>query len=272
MLLQEPAESPYDLRFELFGFPIRIAWTFWLGAVVFGWDFVVLFDEIGGNQSPGRLALLVLWAFALLTSILIHELGHAFAFRQYGTESSIVLYHFGGLAIPSSSRNVWDTSGGFASSFSPPRLSHSADLWIALAGPLAQMVSAVALIACVKFAGYSVFAFELMPGPLRKFPGVLEGAPIDSFGLLALVTFYVFPSILWALLNLVPVFPLDGGRVMRSLVMLSGGRSDTWLWISLFSAGACAFYGMTNGQLFMGILFLSLAMGNYQMLQGPRGY
>ncbi|WDQ16743.1 site-2 protease family protein [Rhodopirellula sp. P2] len=266
MLLQQPQESPYDLNFQLFGFPIRIAWTFWLGAAVFGWSLVQLFDSMEG--SPGRLPLLLLWALCMLLSILIHELGHAFAFRQYGIESSLVLYHFGGLAVPRSTHNY----GGFASSFSPPRLSHGAELWIALAGPLAQLASAAVVVAAVKAMGFRITAFALMPYPLDSLPGVLEGNDFDSVGMFALVTFYVWPSVLWAVLNLIPVFPLDGGRIMRSLVMMGGGQTDTWLWISMIIGGACTMYGFSSGNMFLGILFLSLAVGNYQMMQGSARY
>ncbi|MFG0265841.1 MAG: site-2 protease family protein [Rhodopirellula sp. JB055] len=266
MLLQQPQESPYDVHFQLFGFPIRIAWTFWLGAVVFGFYLVDGFDRMEG--SPGRLPLLLLWALCMLVSILIHELGHAFAFRHYGIESSLVLYHFGGLAVPRSTHNY----GGFASSFSAPRLSPAAELWIALAGPMAQLASAAVLVGAVKLMGHNVKAFAAMPYPLNSIPGVLEGTDIDSLGMFALVTFYVWPSVMWAVLNLIPVFPLDGGRIMRSLVMMGGGRTDTWLWISMIVGGACALYGFQSQQLFLGILFLSLAVGNYQMMQGSARY
>ncbi|EMB17691.1 peptidase M50 [Rhodopirellula europaea 6C] len=266
MLLQQPDESPYDVNFELFGFPIRIAWTFWLGAAVFGWSLVQFFDRMEG--SPGRLPLLLLWALCMLFSILIHELGHAFAFRQFGVESSVVLYHFGGLAVPRTTNNY----GGFASSFAPPRLSPAAELWIAFAGPLAQLASAAVMIAVVKAMGYRVIAFALMPYPLDSIPGILEGNDFESVGLFALVTFYVWPSVIWAVLNLIPVFPLDGGRIMRSLVMMGGGQTDTWLWISMIVGGACTAYGFSSGNMFLGILFLSLAVGNYQMLQGPMRY
>ncbi|CAN0496103.1 unnamed protein product [Hapterophycus canaliculatus] len=108
-----------------------------------------------------------------------------------------------------------------------------------------------------------------MPYPISDLSQFTTGERIESIGLMAGVFFYVLPSVLWALLNLVPVFPLDGGRVMKSLVLLSGDRSDTWIWISLVSAGGVAFYALTNQQPFLGLMFLSLAAGNYQMLQRP---
>ena len=263
MLLQEPPESAYDLRFELFGFPIRIAWTFWLGALVIGYGLVNGIDQVFGGDSPGRLALLLLWALCLLVSIVIHELGHAFAFRQCGVESSIVLYHFGGLATP---RSSFRAGGGFGN------LNVKQDLWIAAAGPLAQLASALVLVGVIKSVGYRVTAFAWMPGGLHRIPGVLEGQEIANAALFALVTFYVLPSVVWALLNLIPVWPLDGGRIMRALILIGGGRTDTSLWISLIAAGAMAAYGFSRGSLFMGILFLSLAVSNYQLLQGQGGW
>lgn len=268
MFLQAPDESPYDLNFMIFGFPVRIAWSFWIGAVVIGHSFASMFDALLRDLSPGIFPLLFLWTACLFVSILVHELGHAFAFRYYDMESSIVLYHFGGLAIPSTLRR--GGGDGFATAFSPPRLSESADLLIALAGPVAQLVSAFVLAGVVHASGYQVAAFTMMPWPISELQRYFVGEPIQSVALLTMVFFYVFPSVLWALLNLVPVFPLDGGRVMRSLVLLSGDRSDTWLWISMISAGAVAIYGLTQGgQPIMGLLFLSLAFGNYQMMQNP---
>lgn len=251
----------------MFGFPVRIAWTFWIGAVVIGHSFATLIDQVTGELSPGIFPLLFLWTACLFVSILIHELGHAFAFRFYDQECSIVLYHFGGLAIPSAMRS---SGGGFADSFSSRRSTEFSELMIALAGPVAQIGSAFVLAGCVVASGYNVIAFKFMPWPLSELGVFFDGAEIESIGVMAGILFYIFPSVLWALLNLLPVFPLDGGRVMRSLVLMSGDRSDTWLWISMVSAGAVALYAISSsGQPIMGLLFLSLAFGNYQMMQTP---
>ena len=82
-----------------------------------------------------------------------------------------------------------------------------------------------------------------------------------------LVTSYIFPSILWALLNLLPVVPLDGGQVMRSVVQLSGGNIVQALWVSVIVAGVVGFYGFSNGQMYLGILFLMLGWTNFQVIQ-----
>ena len=258
-MLQAPQESPYDLNLTLLGFQIRVSWTFWLGALVFGHGLAQMVDRYWQDLSIGMAPLLVLWVLCLFVSILIHELGHALAFRQFGIDSRIVLYHFGGLAIPSS----WGPSAG--------RLTEKQDLWVTFAGPLAQLVSAFLMIAVVKYNGYEVFAFKLMPvflyNLLEQVPGLTEGNLLDSVGLFALVTFYVLPSVLWALLNLVPVYPLDGGRITRSLVLLSGGNVSQSLWISIVAAGVLAVYAFNNNQVIMAMFFAMFGYSNYQALQ-----
>ena len=78
MLLQAPDESPYDIRFDLFGFSTRISWTFWLTAAVLGYSLCQFTDMSFAPNSPGAFALLFIWAGCMGLSILIHELGHAF--------------------------------------------------------------------------------------------------------------------------------------------------------------------------------------------------
>ena len=109
--------------------------------------------------------------------------------------------------------------------------------------------------------------YEIMPQVFKRIPSLVEGNAIDSPGLLVLVTFYIYPSILWALLNLLPVMPLDGGQVMRSVVQLSGGNMIQALWVSVIVAGAVGFYGFTNGQTYLAILFLMLGWTNFQAIQ-----
>ena len=88
----------------------------------------------------------------------------------------------------------------------------------------------------------------------------------------AVASFYVFPSVVWALLNLMPVWPLDGGRIARSVVLLSGGTTSQALWISIVCAGGLSLYAFRAGQSIMGIFFLMFAISNYQLLQQPGGW
>ena len=136
-----------------------------------------------------------------------------------------------------------------------------------MAGPLAQLGSGLLVVIAVKLAGYQLYVVAMMPRFLNFVPSLVEGNVIDSPGLFVLVTCYIFPSILWALLNLLPVVPLDGGQVMRSVVQLSGGHIEQALWISVIVAGAVGFYGFTNDQTYLAILFLMLGWTNFQAIQ-----
>ena len=104
-----------SLRFRLFGFPVAI-----------GVDFLLITLLIGMGTRPG--AYLLEWLVVVAVSILIHELGHAFAVRSYGITPEIRLWGMGGLTI-----------FGFAL---PPRKS----IVVSLAGPLVGIPVAVVVM------------------------------------------------------------------------------------------------------------------------------
>jgi stage IV sporulation protein FB len=257
MFFFQPNESPYDLQFSFFGFHTRIAWTFWLVAVVLGYDLARGVDRMFAGSSPGVLPLLVIWAACIMVSILIHELGHTIAFRWYGIEASILLYHFGGLAIPAGAR--W---GGRSST----RMRSIDELVVAAAGPAFQIGSAILLTLLVWLLGYRVFAFFLMPGPLAAIGHAMDGNDLDVAAAFALVNFYVLPSILWGLLNLLPVLPLDGGRIAQSLIMISGGELSQARWLGVIASVVIAIYAFQSGNHFLGIFFIWMGIDNYQAI------
>lgn len=259
MFLQQPAESPYDIRFSLMGFSTRISWSFWIVAVVLGYDLAQYIDSAFADTSPGAFALLLIWVGCMAASILVHELGHAVAFRRYGIESSIVLYYLGGLAIPVTS---------FRGSRSFRSVGSREDLIIAAAGPAFQIGSAIVVVLIAWLADYRVsLLLELIPNQFVNLRQTLGGQQFDNATTFALVNFYVWPSVLWGLLNLVPVLPLDGGRIAKAIIEMQGGASVTAMWLSVITAALLALYGFNNDQLFLGIFFASLAINNYQAIQ-----
>jgi Zn-dependent protease len=255
MLLQEPGQTPYDFRFQLLGFPVRVSVTFWAAAAVFGYGFARGLDTQFGQVSPGFVTLLLIWCACVFVSILIHEMGHALAFRGNGIQSSIVLYFLGGLAIP---------RHGDSRGMSPAR-----SMWVSAAGPLAQIASAVLIVVAVRLAGYQ----PPVVWPLTKIDWLRGGMPLSSVGLTAILAMYVYPSVFWALLNLIPVWPLDGGRIVNSLVQMNGGNMVQALWVSVITAALVAGYGFSKGETYLGFLFLILGVNNFQAIQqisGPR--
>lgn len=256
MLLQAPEPSPYDLEFRVLGFPVRIAWTFWLMTAVIGYNIAMGVDALfRGQGSPGMLPLLMMWAACVLVSILIHELGHAIAFRSCGIESTIVLYHFGGLAIPHSARSI----GLMAKSLSPKE-----NLMVSAAGPGAQLLFAALVIGVVWLSGTHVVG---LPGFIYRSTELGGGTPPQTAGLYLVVFSLVFVNVYWAILNLVPIYPLDGGQIARELIVLMGGNVYQATVLSLVAVGVCVWWAFTSGQPMLIILFLSLGVGNWQSLQ-----
>jgi Zn-dependent protease len=257
MLLAEPARTAYDFEFALFGFPIRVSPFFWVAAAVLGWSIA---DALGRAGSPGKGVFLLLWMAAMFASILIHELGHAFAMRYYGIRASIVLYHFGGLAIP-------DSYGGFGR-ISRGRTREN-QLVISAAGPAAQLALAVVVILGVELAGYrladSIWPLDRFLEPTNKpaIPGIVPAAT---------AYFLAGPSIYWALLNLLPVYPLDGGQIAREVFVRTGSRNavQNSLTLSLVTAIGAALYSYSTGNPFLVMLFISLGISSYQLLQQYR--
>jgi len=90
MLASNPEQGGY-LRFSLFGFPVAIHWFFWILAAFIG--------PIGIANSPQGIRILLIWIGVVLISILVHELGHAFAYRKYGGRPQIILHGMGGVAM-----------------------------------------------------------------------------------------------------------------------------------------------------------------------------
>ena len=127
MLLGEPNQTDFDVHFQCFGIPVRIHPGFWAISALL-------------SLPAGREPLPVLgFALAIFLSILIHELGHALAFRKCGIQSHVVLYHFGGLAVPDSVGNY----AGYGSDYSP-----RSKIFVTAMGPGVQMLSAVVISFC----------------------------------------------------------------------------------------------------------------------------
>ena len=95
--------------FRVFGIPVRVDPTFFLIAGILGF-------------GVGDLTFLVTWVIVVFVSVLVHELGHAVAFRAYGQQPQILLQGMGGL--------TW------ASGPLPP----GRDIVVSLAGPLTALV------------------------------------------------------------------------------------------------------------------------------------
>jgi stage IV sporulation protein FB len=249
MLFAAPTPTRYDLRFTLAGIPIRVHPLFWLIAVLFG-------------ASSGGVVQLLIWVGVVFVSILVHELGHAFAMRWYGRRSQVILYGAGGLTVPESV--AW--GGGSADVYLGP----TPEIIISLAGPGAGFLLAALVLAGVAATGGAIHLnalFGVIPFPVASFP---KGGLLLNL----LVVTMLWVNIFWGLINLMPVYPLDGGNVARFVLLkadpLNGVRNS--LWVSVITGTLLAIAGLTLlGSLYMALLFGFLAFQSFQSLGRTRG-
>ncbi|MBC7852618.1 MAG: hypothetical protein IAF94_04205 [Pirellulaceae bacterium] len=258
MFLAEPNQTPYDLHFSVLGFPVRVHPMFWLMGLIMGFgDVMSVFISI----------------VVAFVSILIHELGHALMMRRFGRESHIVLYLMGGLAIEGSGSSF----GGFRSRGS--RTTYEQVL-ISAAGPGAGFVLAGVVVGILFAMGGHIqwiYLRDVLPIPQAVIGEDLAEIRAN-LNLMILFNLLLGFNIVWGALNLLPVYPLDGGQIAQAVMVAKdpwGGLTRS-LWISVFTGAIAAVMGgVFFSSIFMVLLFGSLAYSSYVALQqiggGGRG-
>lgn len=267
MLLGEPPPTPLDFEFRLFRFPVRVSGLFWVLPIVFG-------------IQMGHPFYILVWAIAIFTGVLIHELGHAFAYQYYGISPRIALTMMGGY-VTQNQFDVWNLS---ESSYS--NRSHKQQIVISAAGPVFGFVLAALIVGIVFLAGgwidfHTVFGFlpywfiELESGVLFEpdYPGLMDN-PSNKDLIHELISASLFVNIYWGIMNLMPVYPLDGGNIARAIMMqndpYNGLRNS--LWLSVYAGAIVAFIGIfVLRRPFMGIMFGIFAFQSYQTIQRMDG-
>jgi Zn-dependent protease len=142
---------------------------------------------------------------------------------------------------------------------------------VSAAGPIAQLILAVLIIAVLKAGGWYVpFPIEVVGDALDLYSGREFESPL----LKALVGFLLFVNIFWPILNLLPVPPLDGGQIVRE-GMVAAGVADAYKiagLIGVATGALVAYWAYTRGEPFLGIMFALLAASCWQSLSssGPR--
>lgn len=176
--------------------------------------------------------LTVSWVLIVFVSILVHELGHAAVAESYGMVPSIMLYSMGGMTIPLHSK----------------RLTHFQEIVLSLAGPFAGLA-----------LGGLVYLGSLF---LPSVSGVV----------LSIVSQLLWVNVGWGILNLIPMLPLDGGHVMRSLWQWLRRTYDERLplKISIGVGIAVAVAALMLGQIFGALLAVWFTYNNFTTLRGGR--
>jgi Zn-dependent protease len=169
---------------------------------------------------------LLLWMVVVFVSVLVHELGHAVVALAFGGRPEIHLEGFGGVTFPRL----------------PQRISAWKQILLSIAGPLAGLA-----------LGVAAFALDRALPPE---PGSPAAMVLDQFEI---------TSIYWAVLNLLPVIPLDGGHVLQAVIEAVRRKPSAAVasWISAVVAGCIALAAWrVFGQPFLAIWFVLFAFQN----------
>lgn len=244
MFLTEPPPTNADLRFRLFGIPIRVHPLFWLGAAL-----------LGMNSRNAKE--LLSWIAAVFLGVLIHELGHAAIMRLYGYLPNITLYTFGGMA-----------SYGRGVVRRPP--SWLGQIAISAAGPGTGFLAAALITLVCGLSGWRVEIDRLFGWILLPYVS-FHGVPVF---LLMLINQFLEVCVFWGVLNLMPILPLDGGHIASQVLLRLDPREGLFraLLLSTFAAGLLAIFAYLRlHDTFLAIFFAYLAFSSFRTIQGAGG-
>ncbi|CAN5161392.1 site-2 protease family protein [soil metagenome] len=192
------------------------------------WVVSALLGSISVTGSQSPGILILMWMGVVFVSILIHELGHTlFQRKLLHAYPRILLHGMGGLAIPEGGR----------------RATRGQQIVISFMGPL----------------------FGLAVGLLTWRYAV--HFPPESPMVWSLIRMILWVNIGWSVINLFPVLPLDGGRVMEAVI---GGRNPRLPYqVSMVVAVLIAVLAVVmTGRYFLAMWFGFFAYENYQRSKG----
>lgn len=230
--------------FTAFGIPVFIHWTF-------GFIFVFI---LWNAQSEGMTTMETLTYTALFMSlfvcVLLHEYGHALAARRYGVKTQdIVLMPIGGVA----------------------RLEKMPDkpmqeFVVAIAGPMVNVVIAILLMLGIWLLTDPAY-IELMANLVisaEEGNEIIEETGIQIPQTLQFAINLAILNIVLVIFNMIPAFPMDGGRVFRALLSMKTGRPKATRIASMVGqviAGLIIFYGIWTNAFMTIVLGLFVIYG-----------
>lgn len=209
----------FDL-FKVLGIQVRADFSWIFLAALIPWSLAKGFfpTTYPGLESGTYWSMGIIGAIGLFASLIVHEFAHCLVARRYGIRiNGIRLFLFGGVAEMEEEPE-----------------SVSAELYMAAAGPAASFVLAA--------------FFHLFGSLLRSF-----GSPPEFSGV---VSYLFLVNLLVAIFNLIPAFPLDGGRVLRAA--LWGWKGDV-KWATRLASSSGEVFSLLL--IFLGIL--NFMAGNF---------
>ncbi len=232
-------------EFKLFNIPVRVEPWFWLTGFLLG-------GGLSGTLNREVMMGILLWMIVVFVSIMIHEFGHALVCRKLtGVNPSVKLWAMGGLAYPNT------------------HLTRKQSFWVTWAGPLAGLaffvvVAAGCMIAYGFGPGLGVVSYNVYPGDHSVDSGTYEALTSMNRVTEQLIHSLIFVNFWWSLVNLLPVYPLDGGQIYASIESSQKKVFQLGMIVGIIVAVIAL---VQFNRMFAAALFGYLAFQNYQRLQ-----
>jgi Zn-dependent protease len=240
-----PESRAGEWCFHLFGIEVRVKFWFWFATLLL----------CGDTDTKSAL----IWVAVCFVSILLHEFGHVIAYRLFGTDGYAVLYAFGGLAVPD--EEVRGTLARFV---------------VSMAGPIAGFCFAGVVVGVAYAAGAHVhLAWHHFLPTVSAWPDVNPANVVrfqSTYLWYVLLNDLLYVNIFWGLFNLLPVFPLDGGRASGAIFERRdpyNGMRTAYL-VSAITAGLLVLVGVFAQSLYLILLFGILAASSAQQFESIR--
>ncbi len=186
-----------------FGVEIRVDWSWVFIFLLLTWNLIVIFSRWHPGWSPvGVGAMAITAVLTFFGCVLLHELAHSLVATRYGMRvRSITLFLFGGVSNIESE---------------PP--SAGAEFFMAIVGPLTSLI--------LGFGFLLLAGLPVVSGSVTTSEGVWS--VLARLGPLATLFLWLgWINVTIGLFNLIPGFPLDGGRVLRSALWAATGDLRT---------------------------------------------
>ncbi len=230
-MLGQVGPTAYDVRFVIFGIPVRVHPAFWILGTILGWR------TGDGEAGAVRLQLILIWLLCLFVSILVHELGHALTAKAFGWPPEIVLCHFGGYAA-----------------FMPHHgYTHARSILVSFAGP---------------FAGFLLFGLVVSVWFVLEMTGTSINQFGES-AIWNMIWINLGWGII-NLLPVLPLDGGQICREVCRWISPQNGLTWS-LWIAVVVGGLACVGFLKIGLTFAAIMFGFLAYQSFQALQSPRG-
>ena len=238
------------IEFTLFGTPVRILPWHWVGLLFISGAYMM--------DSTAELPFILLFMVAALFSVLSHELAHAVVGRYMAGGAAVVtLEMFGGVT-----------------EYYGSRFTRKGRIFSVAAGPGINVATLVLCLAvCFAMVGGNMQAFALLikgflisPWNAIQFSSMGFVVTQDTIMPMYFLASIMWTSFWWSLLNLLPIYPMDGGLLLEQFLKSRKNVFRTGLILSV----VMVLVGITFKSFLMILFMAQFAYLNYQSLKQER--